>query len=168
MRTSQSQTRRASRDGGLRGWQIALLVAPVLIATVAIVVAIVGPGSPEVPTIRGVRLGMTADQIRERFDRGATAEWRTELSGPDLALVRSPAGSLDREARFELHGGMLVALRLDLPPDAPESDGPNLATTPGSVLSRAVETGGRVRLDLLARDCPTHAGEVARLLSEEH
>ncbi|MDQ3032906.1 MAG: hypothetical protein M3Y87_10850 [Myxococcota bacterium] len=141
------------------------MLVPALLALSALVATIVMPSGPEIPSIRGVRLGMSAEQVRARFEDGAPASWRTEIAGGDLALIRAPGGSLDRESRFELHNGMLVAIRLDLPDDAPEASGETLAITPGSVTERAPAEPGRVALSVLARDCPTHAEEVSRILS---
>jgi len=142
------------------------VLVPALIALAAVLSTVVSSFSaPEPVSIRGVRLGMTADQIRERFDRGTPAAWRTEVSGPDLALIRAPAGDLDREARFEIHAGMLVAIRLDVRDDLPEAAGDPIVTTPASVLARSRPEPGRTRISLLARDCPTHADEVSGLLS---
>lgn len=120
--------------------------------------------SGEVPSLRGVRLGMTAEQVRARFDGGAVASYRTEITGSDLRLVRAPGGSLDREASFEIHEGMLVAVRLDLPDSAPEVAGPRLEVTPLSVLARQPGEPGRTQILLLSRTCPTHASEVAELV----
>jgi hypothetical protein len=108
---------------------------------------------------------MTPEQVRERFDAQGAGCWRTEVRGTELALIRWPGGGLDREARFEFHLGMLVALRLDLPEDAPEAAGPAVETRSGSVVARRRDEPGRVRVSVLARDCPTHAEEVARILS---
>ncbi len=124
---------------------------------------VVGSESDPV-SLRGVRLGMTAEQVRARFDEGRPATFRTEIAGEDLVLVRSPTSTVDREARFEIHEGMLVAVRLDLPEDAPEvAEAPR--TTALSVFARLPADPGRARLVLLSRQCPTHAEEVARLLA---
>jgi hypothetical protein len=143
-------------------WISASILVCVALAAIALRTAL--PASTPPPTVRGVRLGMTAEQVRSRFEQGAPASWRTEVSGSDVALVRGPGGSLDREARFELHSGMLVAVRLDLPAAAPEAQGAPLETTPGSVIARDAASGGRVRFRLIARDCPVHAAEVAAIL----
>lgn len=142
-----------------------LAVSAALLASAAAALAALLRSEPDPGWFRGVRLGMSADQVRARFDAGAPASWRTEISGTDVALVRGPAGSLDREARFEFHDGMLVAMRLDLPASAPEARGEAVLETPAAVIARASEEPGRVRLVALARGCPTHADEVARILA---
>lgn len=151
-----------------RTWLLPLLILiPALFALAMLIRTIAGSGSPsEMPTIRGVRLGMTADQVRQRFERGAQASWRTEIAGTDMTLIRAAGGSLDREARFEFHDGMLVAIRMDLPSEAPEASGDRIAISPASVTSRTIILDGRTSLAVLARDCPTHAEEVSRILSD--
>lgn len=155
-------------DPRSRSWLIPLLsMLLVLSSLLALGTLLISwRSSPEPPSIRGVRLGMTADQIRARFDRGTSAAWRTEVSGTDLTLIRAPAGDLDRETRFEIHDGMLVAIRLDVPDDRPEASGEPLATTPASLTARTRSEPGRTQISVLARDCPTHAQEVARILGE--
>ena len=68
-----------------------------------------------------------------------------------------------QEARFEIHEGQLVAIRVEGPdgPDLPTE--PRFEVTPGSVLVREAE-GGRVRITLLSRACPTHHAEAERLV----
>ena len=164
---SQPLEPQASRAPPRSSWLLPLLVlVPALIALGAVSATVVSSFSaPEPVSIRGVRLGMTAAQIRDRFDRGTAAAWRTEVSGPDLALIRAPAGELDRETRFEIHAGMLVAIRMDVRDDLPEAEGGPIVTTPASVVARSHPERGRTRISVLARDCPTHAAEVSALLS---
>lgn len=164
---SQPLDTRSPRASSRSSWLLpVLLLVPALIALAAVISTVVSSFSaPEPISMRGVRLGMTAAQIRERFDRGTAAAWRTEVSGPDLALIRAPAGELDRETRFEIHAGMLVAIRMDVRDDLPEAAGAPLVTTPASVVSRSRPEPGRTRIAVLARDCPTHADEVSALLS---
>ena len=84
---------------------------------------------------------------------------------PAPSPILLTAGDLDRDTRFEIHDGMLVAIRLDVPEDRPEARGDRLETTAASVLVRERAEPGRARVSLLARDCPTHAAEVARILA---
>lgn len=153
-------------ERGWKSWYPILILVPALLALLALVSSIVMPSGPEIPSVRGVRLGMTPDQVRERFEGGAAAAWRTELAGTDLTLIRAPGGTLDRETRFEFHNGMLVAIRLDLPEGAAEGSGERLVITTGSVTERTASGPGRVQMRVLARDCPTHADEVSRILAD--
>lgn len=155
----------SSREGW-KWWHPIVVLIPALLAIAGLMWTLASWSSTTVPSVRGVRLGMTPDQVRDRFEGGATASWRTEIAGLDLFLIRAPGGSLDRDTRFEFHNGMLVAMRLDLPADAPEASGEPLAISPGSVTARTPEPADRVRLIVLARDCPTHADEVSRILSD--
>lgn len=157
----------AAREKGLPTWTPLLVLLPAIVALGALLGSLLLPGSsPAIGEVRGVRLGMTPDQVRERFDRGAPSSWRTEIAGTDLSLIRAPSGSLDREARFEFHEGMLVAMRFDLSADAPEASGDPITISTASVTARTRGQGGRVSLVVLARDCPTHAEEVSRILSD--
>jgi hypothetical protein len=116
--------------------------------------------------IRGVRLGLSPSQVRRQLQTGAPGSFRTTTVGEDFALSFTPHrnGELHR-ARLEFHLGQLVAARLLLSPDAPESQGPPLAQSAASVLRRERTPNG-VELTWIAKSCPTHAAEVRRLLAE--
>jgi hypothetical protein len=146
-------------------WPLLPITIAIVLTTLAAFTAIAGLAAPDPGTVRGVRLGMTTDQVRQRFEAGAPASWRTEIAGTDLTLIRAPGGSLDREARFEFHDGMLVALRMDLPEHAPEAIGDPIWSSTATVIARSRVEPGRVRFVVLARDCPTHAEEAARILA---
>lgn len=150
---------------GWRWWYPLIVLVPAILALTALVSSILS-GSEAPGSLRGARLGMTPDQVRDRFAGGGDASWRTEIVGPDLTLIRGASGSLDRETRFEFHAGMLVAIRADLPADAPEARGEALEISPASLVARSSGEDGRVLLRVLARDCPTHAEEVSRVLSD--
>ena len=143
-----------------------LVLMPPLCALLLVIVLGTSASSPGME-IRGVRLGMTPAQVRTRFDGGAPSVWRTDVGGADPVLVRMPGGAFDRAARFEFHAGMLVAIRLDLPEDGPYARGPSLQTSGAAILSRMPNSFGRMQVDLLARDCPSHAEEVSRRLAQE-
>lgn len=148
-------------------WYSLFILIPAVVALGSLAWDLASSMEPAIPTIDGVRLGMTPEQVRRRFAGGSSASWHTEIDGGDLRLIRASAGELDREARFEFHNGMLVAIRLDLREDAPLAAGEPLVISAGSVLTRAREESGRVKLTVLSRDCPTHADEVSRILSED-
>jgi len=63
--------------------------------------------------------------------------------------------------------GYIALCPLDLPDDGPYARGPSLQTTGAAILSRMPNSSGRMRVDLLARDCPSHAEEVSRRLAQE-
>lgn len=157
-------------DGGTpktwKWWYSLFILIPALMALGSLVWNLASSTESAIPTIDGVRLGMTPEQVRRRFAGGSSASWRTEIDGGDLRLIRASGGELDREARFEFHNGMLVAIRLDLREDAPLAAGEPLRVSVGSVMTRAREEMGRVKLTVLSRDCPTHADEVSTILSE--
>jgi hypothetical protein len=112
--------------------------------------------SAPVPTVRGVRLGLTPDEVRAQRGGG---EWTTQVQASgDLALER--AGE-----RYEFHEGRLVAASLDVAANDPEGAGPARLLTASSVLVRQPTASG-VRLRLVSRDCPTHAEEARRLAAD--
>ncbi|MGF1468592.1 MAG: hypothetical protein ACFCGT_20910 [Sandaracinaceae bacterium] len=114
--------------------------------------------------LRGLRLGYTPSMTRSAFEGGVDGTFRTATVGEDLHLEWTPADDRGpvRWARMEFHAGLLVAVRLDLAPDAPEAAGPAIEDRPDGVLERR-SADGAVRLRYLALHCPTHADEVARI-----
>jgi hypothetical protein len=124
-----------------------------------------GCRSADVPEFHGVRLGMTARDVRSRFDLPGT--WANETT-PSVALEFSPAvGSRDlAKARFEFHSGSLVAVRAESPRAL------NIAgfetgvhASSGSVIDVApLSSSGGTTLRWIARDCPVHAAEVTQIL----
>ncbi|MCA9530172.1 MAG: hypothetical protein KC543_08545 [Myxococcales bacterium] len=118
----------------------------------------------------GVRLGMTAQDIRTGF--ALPGAWRSEAGalgeGPGAIVLEwrpaDPVTSPVRAARFELHDGFLVALRAQLAPSSAIADGPAFDVNDQVVRHRERVAAG-VRYTVLARSCPTHADEVQRLLA---
>jgi hypothetical protein len=113
------------------------------------------------PSVFGVRLGMTADEVRERVDARGPGEWSSSVVLGDWVLEHR-AGP--EHARFEIHEGQLVAIRVEGPASSDLPTEPRFAVTPGSVLLREPEAGG-VRITLLSRACPTHHEEAERLVA---
>ena len=138
------------------------LTLPALFALWSLLSTIASPPAPA--TLRGVWLGMTPDQVRERYERTGEGSFRAQAIGQDLALDwtgESPP------PRFEFHAGQLVAVRIVVPREAPESTGDRLTASSQSVISREPRPDGSVAITWLARSCPTHADEVSRLLSHD-
>ena len=110
----------------------------------------------------GVRLGMSANDVRERFRPGGEGTWTHALEPePVLRWVASAPSASIRRASFELHLGMLVAFTLV---GGELTRGKPLETTRGSIAARrAGSDGPEVRV--LSRDCETHRAEVQKLLS---
>ena len=130
-------------------------------------------GAPNASVFRGAYLGMTAPELRHRFAPGSDGHWAASTSQVgEEALVWTPdlAGSQIAHAAFEFHDRILVAVRADLAATAPESSEPARTVTPVTVRVHAPSASpgadpGQTALTILARDCPTHAPEVARLLA---
>ena len=112
-------------------------------------------------SVRGIRLGMTADDVRRRVDEHGPGEWTSRLDRGDWVLEHDAP---TETSSFELHEGQLVAIRYDAPADADLGAGPEFEMTRGSVLTRRIQSG-RVRITLLSRDCPTHHDEAEQLVA---
>jgi hypothetical protein len=111
------------------------------------------------PSIYGVRLGMTADEVRARVDETGPGTWSASAASGDWVLEHTAD---DAHARFELHDGQVMAIRVDAP-DSSSLDGPSLEVTDGSVLRRE-HAGSRIVWTLLSRACPTHRDEAEALV----
>ena len=133
-------------------------------------------GDVEASRFRGTYLGMTAPEVRQRFAAGAPGHWAASTSqvGEEALLwTADGAAAPIAHAAFEFHDRILVAVRAELASDTPEASGPPRMVTPVAVRALADDrsdapTVGRDAprsLTILARDCPTHASEVARLLA---
>jgi hypothetical protein len=137
------------RDTRSKIWAVraAILVSIALsgAAAVAVVLQRLEALSAPVPTALGLRLGSTVDEVRAV--RGA-GEWTTRVDATgDLEIARG-------EERYSFHEGLLVAVdALVLPADG---EGPPFELSDASVLVRE-PVGGRIRVRLVSRTCPTHA-----------
>ena len=129
---------------------------------------ITSSSSPAV--FRGAYLGMTAPELRHRFAPGAAGHWAASTSqvGEEaLVWTADAAGSQIAHVAFEFHDRLLVAVRAELSPAAPEASEPARTVTPVTLRVLAAATAASPgALTILARDCPTHAPEVARLLGD--
>lgn len=110
--------------------------------------------SAPVPSVHGLRLGATPDEVRAARE----GEWtsRVDQSG-DLVLSR------DSET-YAFHEGGLVAIDVVLGSTAADAQGPELVVTSGSVMARD-RTAQGVRVRLVSRTCPTHAESAQALVA---
>ena len=108
---------------------------------------------------------MVPRDVRDRFTQTGGA-WTSEAAKDDYAIVwTAPANApadAPQTAKFEFHMGSLVALRADVPKSATIASGDDVIVTQSTVLKRS-PSGNLVHLDVLARECPTHAEEAKRL-----
>ncbi len=114
-------------------------------------------------SFEGVRLGMTAEQVRASFQPGT---WTTSMDEEGTVLLDwlpEQAGQVE-QARFEFHQGLLVAIRTTLSTDHPQASDPS--GFDDDVL-RHVSTAGAQSVQVLwiTRNCPIHRAEVEALLS---
>ena len=119
--------------------------------------------SPQEPPadFMNVRLGMTPAQVRARIAQPGRFVSTTDAEGL-LVLTWTPNDPADpvEEARFEVHDGMVVAIRVRLRQERPA----DLAIAPEYVRRTSPGPNGGAELTLLARGCPLHEEEVADLL----
>jgi hypothetical protein len=112
---------------------------------------------------RGVTLGMSEAEIVRAFADGSSGDWaRVDgCRGKALEWTRRSVGVPTRWARFELHEGVLVAMRV-------HSDEKTTAVTAkkgwGAVRAARPYDGGRATT-VIARGCPTHAAEADAIAS---
>jgi len=145
-----------------RASQLGVTVAALVVAGGIALVVRDGAADPGATPFT-LRLGMGPRDARTRLAR--------ELPG-DLVVVPAAELALEwhgrspgvRSLRLELHDGKLVAIRARLAPTHPLAHGDSLWQSSTAVLSRRSRDDGDFDFLLVARDCPTHRDEVARLL----
>lgn len=143
------------------------LVLPLVLAlgTASLYFATRGGESSDV---RGVRLGFSAADARDRFQTAGPGTWTSAAEPePVLRWVASDEHAPLRAATLEFHNGMLVAVRLSVAKDAPEAAGDAMVLSRTSVTSRKQQPDQTVSYTVLSRDCPTHAEEVRKLIAGE-
>ena len=148
---------------------VAALVAVAIALGVALGSAMIRPRGPDAGEFHGARLGMTANAVRDRFVAPSAGVWKAlpSTSGGDVVLSWWAAGpEAPDTVSFEFHNGILVAVRALIDAKDAEAKRPALAVSSGVVRTNAGEppaAAHMVRVTILARDCPTHAAEAARL-----
>lgn len=139
---------------------LAVLVGIAILSAVSLGTRALGDGDAS-PTPWGVRLGMSATEVRAQVEARASGTWSTRLENDDWILERTA----DHEhATFELHDARLVAVRIEAPAASDFPAEPAYEATEGSVLVRETQ-GDHVALTLLSRSCPTHRDEATRLVA---
>ena len=144
------------------GWRAWASVAGFLLLAVH-----AGCGQSAPDKLFGIRLGMTAIDIRSRFDHATEGTWESQAG--DLFLLTWSASSNElpvRGARFELHRGVLVAATFSVRKGDSNLPERKIQLSSGSVLSRGSSNGPWVDLRWIARDCPLHTEEIRDLLHD--
>ena len=153
-----------------RRWYGAAAIALVVPAGWALVRLIAELQATDHPfAMYGARLGLTAAQLRDDFQLAGEWALATDEVGA-LTLTWAPSSVEEADAPssaiFEFHEGLLVAMRFRVPSGASIASGDPLVVVPDAVLHREPLLGGEVEVTVIARNCPTHAEEVSRLLTE--
>ena len=128
---------------------------------------VAGCDRADTEAIPNVRLGMAPRDVRERFQPGSDGSWQTALGAGDdtvLEWTAKDGNAAVKDARFEFHLGMLVAIRAHL---AAQGSKENVTSTPKTVTLRGPGEGGTI-VTVLARDCPTHKDEADALAARAH
>jgi hypothetical protein len=110
----------------------------------------------ETTEFHGVKLGMTAQDVRARFDESGSFRSESE------ALTLTTPGKDVTTARFEFHRGILVAVRASTarPPMGLESG----ARYSSGAVVEVSKANNAFAFRWIARDCPAHAEEAETLL----
>jgi len=144
------------------------LAAIVVLLALVLVGAVVrarnnGSGFSE---LAGVRLGMTVRDVRARFDALGRGEWESRVD-KDVILTWKPTEATrggPLAATFEFHLGILMAIRAELPPGDRTAIGAPFELSDSTVVVRETLPSGAVKLTAIARSCPLHADESARVV----
>ncbi len=143
---SLSPSRGATNPWLVRGAVIVSVVFACAAATGVVIDRLEAMSAP-VPSVLGLRLGATVDDLRAA--RGGD-DWTTRVDqSGDLEVSHG-------EDRYSFHEGLLVAVDVRLDASMPDASGPPRVVTAGSVLVRDPSDSG-VRVRLVSRTCPTHA-----------
>jgi hypothetical protein len=148
-------------------WVAAAALALVLPAGWALVRVAANDADPTAAF--GVRLGMTASDVRARAAL-PDGSWSTSTTPDGTLLLDWSASAADasiRDARFEIHEGALVAIRATLsdPATLSEAGGDRRIRSAEAVADARTHEDGTTRYRLVARNCPVHAREVAEILA---
>lgn len=131
-------------------------------------VLVLGCRGDEIPDFWGLRLGMTATDVRDRFT-AKNGSFKAETAADDYTIrwtPKEPADDSPREVELAFHMGSLVAITAKIPEASAFAKGPPFVITKRSALKRSPSTAGLVDVELLARDCPTHRSRSEAIVDE--
>ncbi|MEM9069939.1 MAG: hypothetical protein AAGE52_15610 [Myxococcota bacterium] len=135
-----------------------LLAAAALMTPVAWAMVSMASPTSDPTAFMNVRLGMSSSQIRARVE--APGQWSSTMGEDGLLLLHWEGQGDVESARFELHEGILVAIRADY--RAPRTE--ELTIAPEAVRQVKTSPAGNGELTILARGCPVHEDEVEALI----
>jgi hypothetical protein len=167
MRDASSPGSNGSRSPGRRVAAFVLLSACGVLAIVAtglslVLTRLTSASDSGTFSQRGVALGMPAGIVRESFLDGAAGEWRQvqACGGPALEWTRTRPAVTTRWARFEIHDGLLVAMRVHT--DEPLAQVQTVKSA--SVVRQDRPFDGGTATTIVSRACSTHAAEAEQLV----
>lgn len=149
---------------GAKKAAVAVLFATALVLGVMLARSMIAKeDTAAIGTFHGVKLGMTAAAVRERFQEPTLGTWQAmpQTGAGDVVLAWAAVKGGQR-TELELHNGMLVAVRATIAKGDPEGQGAPVEVSRAVVRTRAVD-GDLVKVLILARDCPTHHEEAEKL-----
>ncbi len=142
---------------------VALFAVMIALGVVIARMATRGDG-PDLGAFHGARLGMTASAVRERFEEPSVGAWHSlPATGAGDVVLEWRAARGPSTATFELHNGMLVAVRAVVGPEDAEAKRPPVEVSRAVARTREDSAPGAVTVTVLARDCPTHHAEAERI-----
>ena len=116
----------------------------------------------------GAALGMSEPQVRARMKGAPPGTWASARDGKIEVLTwraSVPSPRFAHEIRFEIHEGLLTAVRARVDVKDNAAKGPGIEITPMLVTARHPRGDGTVDYTSIARDCTAHADEVNALLA---
>lgn len=144
------------------------------LAVLAALAVLLACRADTIPDVYGVRLGMTASDVRDRFTAtGGT--FKADVAADDYSIRWTPGSDATLRAKggdanplsvdFAFHMGSLVAIDARVPADATVAKGPTYVVSKSSVMKRTADAEG-VAIDVFARDCPTHKARAEAIVTE--
>ena len=141
------------------GWWLALGLLPVGIAA-----AWTLSDTDARRDFQGVRLGMSASQVREAYAPGQPGAWSSSVSDDGTLLLDWQASEGPSTARFEVHDGLLVAVRGRGKHESGRGDD-RVEVSADDVWSVSSDPADMSQVVWIARNCPLHREEIDALVS---
>lgn len=112
----------------------------------------------------GVRLGMSAADVRQAYSPEEPGSWSSSLSEDGTLLLDWRADDGAATARFEVHDGLLVAVRGHAMRSSGQGDD-RVEVSADDVWSVSSDAADMSQVIWIARNCPLHREEIEALVS---